>query len=113
MITRLPTPHSYSKAVMAGDYVFLGLHRGGGDEFADQLRRALRHLGETLQECGLKLEHLVKVNVYLKRIGDLPEMEKLFLEFFEPGGYPARMTSTTEFIDEDCLVMLEGTAYKG
>jgi 2-iminobutanoate/2-iminopropanoate deaminase len=112
LITRIPTPFSYSKAVTAGDYVFLGLHRGFGDGFTHQIHSAFAAIGDTLQECGLSLEHLVKVNVHLKHIQDLPEMEKVFMEYFEPGGFPARMTSTTEFIDADCLLMIEGTAYK-
>jgi len=39
--------------------------------------------------------NLVKVNVWLKDINNLP----------------ARMTSTTEFIDSECLIMIKGTAY--
>jgi len=55
----------------------------------------------------------VKVNVYLKNIKDLPEMEQVFCEYFEMDKFPARMTSTTEFIDSDCLMMIDGIAYKG
>jgi len=55
-IQYLPTPYSYSSALKAGDFVFLGLHRGAGDNF------------------------------------------------------PARMTATTQFIDADCLLMIDGTA---
>ena len=40
-------------------------------------------------------------------------MEKAFFDHFPEGGFPARMTSTTEFIDDDCLVMVEGIAYRG
>jgi len=38
---------------------------------------------------------------------------KYSLNFYPSGEFPARMTSTTEFIDEDCLVMIEGIAIKG
>jgi 2-iminobutanoate/2-iminopropanoate deaminase len=113
-VTRVITPFSYSSAVVAGDFVFLGLHRGFGERFEDQMRGALEAIGNTLQglELGLSLEHLVKVNVWLKRIQDLPEMEKLFRDYFAEGQFPARMTATTEFIDTDCLVMIDGVAYK-
>jgi len=57
------------------------------------------------------LANLVKVNVWLKEIKDLPEMEKLFRNHFETDQFPARMTATTEFIDADCLLMIEGVAY--
>lgn len=49
--------------------------------------------------------------VWLKGIKDLPEMEKLFRNHFEEGRFPARMTATTEFIDADCLIMIDGVAY--
>ena len=111
-IKRIPTPYSYSLAVEAGDYVFLGLHRGYGDTFTEQLDHTLEYMQETLSKLGLSLDNLVKVNVWLKHIQDLPEMEKRFEAYFEKDHFPARMTSTTEFIDEDCLVMVEGIAYK-
>ncbi|WP_269800228.1 hypothetical protein [Paenibacillus phocaensis] len=40
-------------------------------------------------------------------------MEKVFFEYFEQNHFPARMTSTTEFIDGDCLLMIDGVAYRG
>jgi 2-iminobutanoate/2-iminopropanoate deaminase len=97
-IKRIPTPFSYASAVVAGEYVFLGLHRGFGESFAEQHENVFEHLEKTLADLGLTLAHLVKVNVWLKDIKDLPEM--------------ARMTATTEFIDADCLLMIDGIAYK-
>jgi 2-iminobutanoate/2-iminopropanoate deaminase len=107
----IPTPHSYSSAVIAGNFVFLGLHRGFGDTFSDQLEGIFIALKTTLAELELGLEHIAKVNVWLKNIQDLPEMEKIFLHYFEADHYPARMTATTQFIDDDCLVMVDGVAY--
>jgi 2-iminobutanoate/2-iminopropanoate deaminase len=40
-------------------------------------------------------------------------MERRFADYFEEGEYPARMTSTTEFIDDDCMMMIDGIAYRG
>jgi len=112
-ITRIPTPYSYSAAVAAGDTVYLGLHRGFGETFAEQLRGALEGCRATLAGLDVPLSNLVKVSVWLKRVQDLPEMEKLFAETFEKDQFPARMTATTEFFDVDCLVMIEGIAYRG
>jgi 2-iminobutanoate/2-iminopropanoate deaminase len=112
-IKHIPTPFSYSSAVVAGDYVFLGLHRGFGDSFSGQLESVFDGLTKTLAELGLTLDHIVKVQVWLKNIQDLPEMERLFNNYFEPDHFPARMTSTTEFIDADCLLMIDGVAYTG
>ena len=111
-IRRIPTPFSYSSAVRAGDFVFLGLQRGFGEGFTEQFHSAFGQLKQTLDEFGLNLSDVVKVNVWLKHIQDLPEMEKLFNNYFEKDQFPARMTSTTEFIDADCLMMIDGVVYK-
>jgi 2-iminobutanoate/2-iminopropanoate deaminase len=113
MITRTPTPFSYSSAVAAGGFVFLGLHRGFGETFAAQLADAMEGVGRTLGEHGVGLDALVRVTVWLRDIADLPATERAFRDWFPPDGFPARMTATTRFIDEDCLVMVEGVAYRG
>jgi len=112
-LKRIPTPYSYSQAVAAGDFVFLGLHRGFGDDFTTQFDDTFSYLKKTLGEFGLTLPDLVKVNVWLKNVKDLREMEKRFNNYFEKDKYPARMTSTTEFIDDDILMMIDGIAYRG
>jgi 2-iminobutanoate/2-iminopropanoate deaminase len=112
-VNRIPTPYSYSSAVAAGDFVFLGLHRGFGEGFAEQLDDVMEQLKKTLAAFELTLRDLVKVNVWLKDVDDLPEMEKRFQDHFDEGEFPARMTSTTEFIEADCLLMIDGVAYRG
>jgi 2-iminobutanoate/2-iminopropanoate deaminase len=111
-IRRTSTPYSYSAAVAAGDFVLLGLHRGFGQDFAEQFGGTIDHLRRTLADHDLTLHQLVKVHVWLKSIDDLPTMERLFAEHFPQDGFPARMTSTTEFIDADCLLMIDGVAYR-
>lgn len=110
---RITTPYSYSAAVEAGDTVYLGLHRGSGETFREQIESVFGNLEKTLSSLGLRLDQLVKVNVWLKHIQDLPEMEKVFHLHFEKDHFPARMTATTEFIDADCLLMIDGVAYRG
>ncbi|HCX84092.1 MAG TPA: RidA family protein [Micrococcales bacterium] len=112
-ITRTATPFSYSAAVAAGDLVFLGLHRGFGDDLVAQLDGAIEGVTATLSGYGVPLTSLVKVNVWLRDIADLPAMEHRFERYFPGGEYPARMTATTQFFDADCLVMVEGIAYRG
>jgi len=108
-----PTPYSYSTAVKAGDTVYLALHRGFGEDLAAQLDGTFNYIRADLAAFGLGLESLVKVNVWLKRIEDLPAMEKQFAKYFDNDRFPARMTATTEFFDPDCLVMVDGIAYAG
>jgi 2-iminobutanoate/2-iminopropanoate deaminase len=97
-IERITTPYSYSLAVAVGDFIFLGLHRGSGDDFKTQFDNTFKYLQKTLAEFGLTQ--------------DLPEMEQQFCNYFENDRFPARMTATTEFIDDDCLLMIEGIAYR-
>lgn len=111
-IKRIPTPFSYSSAVAAGDFIFLGLHRGFGDDFATQLDDTFSNLKKTLAEFDLTLANLVKVNVWLKNIEDVRVYEKLFRNYFEKDKYPARMGANTKFVDEDCLLMIDGIAYR-
>lgn len=111
MVNRISTPFSYSSAVTAGEYIFIGLHRGFGETFSQQIHDTFGHLKKTLLQCNASLDHLVKVNVYLKNIKDLPEMEKAFCDYFATDHFPARMTSTSEFFDPDCLMMIDGVAY--
>lgn len=89
------------------------MHRGFGDGFTEQLSSTFDHLARTLDAHGLTLHDVVKVNVWLRSIDDLPSMERHFCDVFPPDGFPARMTSTTEFIDADCLLMIDGVAYRG
>ncbi|GGF75283.1 hypothetical protein GCM10010912_20580 [Paenibacillus albidus] len=111
MVTRVTTAFSYSSAVEVGDYVFIGFHRGFGESLTEQIHSAFNHLQDTLQQLGASLEQVVKINVQLKNIGDLPEMEQVFADYFTDGEFPARMISTTEFIDRNCLLMIDGVAY--
>jgi 2-iminobutanoate/2-iminopropanoate deaminase len=112
-IKYLLTPYSYSQAVAAGDYVFLGLARGYGPDFKTQFDMTFKFIKSVLATCDLELKDIVKVNVWLKNIKDLPIMEKDFENYFEKDHFPARMTATTEFIDDDCLLMIDGIAYRG
>jgi 2-iminobutanoate/2-iminopropanoate deaminase len=111
-LKRIPTPYSYSSAVAAGNFVFLGFHRGFGDDFTTQFNDTFKNIKKTLAEFDLTLANLVKVNVWLKNIEDVRVYEKLFRNYFEKDKYPARMGATTQFIDEDCLLMIDGVAYR-
>jgi 2-iminobutanoate/2-iminopropanoate deaminase len=82
-------------ALKLGVGLFLGLHRGSGDDFTNQFDDTFKYIEKTLVESGLTLAHLVKVNVWLKHIEDLPQMEKRFYINFKEDRFSARMTSTT------------------
>jgi 2-iminobutanoate/2-iminopropanoate deaminase len=112
-IKRIPTSFSYSQAVGAGDFVFLGFHRGWGADFTAQFHDMFSRLKNTLAEFDLTLAHLVQVDIRFKHVADIRVYEKLFREYFEKDKYPARIGGSTEFFDDNCLVMIGGIAYRG
>ena len=77
-LKRISTPYSYSLAVAAGDFVFLGLHRGFGDDFTTQFHDAISRLKKTMAEFDLSLAHFVKINVWLKTSKIFAYMKSFF-----------------------------------
>lgn len=117
MLNRLPTncgDVTCSACVVAGDYLFLG-HHAGGHERADvayQMHASFRALRSTLEAAGAALEDMVQINLYLKDTVYFAAAREVFAEYFPAGGFPARMTTTTDFISPACLCMLDGVAYR-
>ena len=75
-----------------------------------QFVQSFTNLESALAEINLTLKHLMKVNVILKHIQDFQVMHKAWCRVFPDGHYPARTTITSDFIDEACLVQIDGTA---
>jgi 2-iminobutanoate/2-iminopropanoate deaminase len=116
MIMRLPAHYgdeTCSSCVIAGDLLFCAHHAGGfeSNDVAHQLEEAFNSLGETLAKAGADFDDIVQINLYLKRIEDFNAAKDVFYRYFKEG-YPARMTSTSEFVSKDCLCMLDAVAYK-
>ncbi len=111
-VKRLPTQFSYSQAVAAGDFVFLSFHRGWGDDFTAQFHDMFARLKKTLAEFDLTLADLVQVDIRFKYVEDVRVYEQLFKQYFEKDRFPARSGGSSEFFDQDCLVMISGIAYR-
>tara|TARA_Y200000002_G_scaffold216772_1_gene178853 strand:+ start:334 stop:720 length:387 start_codon:yes stop_codon:yes gene_type:complete len=108
---------SLSKAVRAGDYVFLtgqvpmknGVVVTQGS-IEDQTRIVLDEIKNTLTEAGCELKDVVKSMVWLKNRDDFPGFNSIYGEYFshEP---PARSAIVSDFL-VDVLVEVEVVAYK-
>ena len=81
------------------------------ESIEDQTHHCFNNLERSLQAAGAALDDVVKVTVYLKTLDDFDRMKEVYREKFTRG-YPARMTAVSEFLDSQCLVMIEATAYK-
>ena len=108
---------SLSKAVRAGDFVFLtgqvpmknGVVVTEGS-IEDQTRIVLEEIKNTLTESGCKLEDVVKSMVWLKNRDDFPGFNEIYGEYF-PHEPPARSAIVSDFL-VDILVEVEVVAYK-
>ena len=115
MIQRLPKhtgDDTCPSCVVAGDFIFLAHHGGGGKDIAAQMRATFESVKRTLAQAGATLDDMVQIHLYLKDLEDFAAARDVFCEYFNEGRFPARMTSTTEFLNEDCLCQIDGVAYK-
>lgn len=107
---------AHSGVIEAGNFVFLGYCAGNiGKSFEEQVQGALDHMRERLEGVGLTLENVVKMDVLMRDVWNIPIMEKVFKERFN-GKYPVRKTISTEFAHkggaEGLLIQIDAIAYR-
>ena len=91
-----PLPVPFSKAVRAGDFLFLSgvlaldpqTRTVEGDVQA-QARVVLERIAATLAECGASMAQVVKATVWLADLADFASFNAEYAKHF-PGGLPAR-----------------------
>lgn len=108
---------AYSGYVEAADFIFLNFCVGNvGESVERQVEGALDHMSARLAKAGLTLDAVVKVDVLLRDVWDIPVMEEVFKRRFK-GNYPARKTISTEFAHrggpQGLKVQIDGIAYRG
>lgn len=72
----------------------------------EQTEQCLQHVKAIAESIGHKLEDTVKVNVYLKNIGDMEAMEEVYKKFF-PTGAPARRVVGVGALPKGALVQID------
>lgn len=107
---------SLSKAVRAGDFVFLTgqVPMVGGEVLTtgtieDQTRACLDRITETLAVAGCTRDDVVKTMVWLKDRADFPGFNAVYGEYF-PQSPPARSALVSDFL-VDILVEIEVIAW--
>ena len=116
MVRRMPThcgDDMCASCVVAGDTIYLSHHAGGFDrqDIAHQTRSALFRMQETLASVGASMDDVVQVHYYIRNIEDFRTGADVFGGFFLSGP-PARMTTTSAFVDPRCLCQVDGIAYR-
>jgi len=107
----------YSQAIKVGNLVFVagqgpvdpktGKIVGGG--IREQTRQTFKNIEAILNAAGLTLEHVVKVSVFLKNIGDFSRMNKVYGTLFEREP-PARTTVQANLPLEGMLIEVDVVA---
>lgn len=109
--------YAFAGFVEAGDFIFLSFCVGNvGGSVEEQVEGALNNMSERLAKVNLSLDSVVKLDVLLRDVWDIPVMEKVFKERFK-GNYPARKTISTEFAHvggpDGLKVQMDAVAYRG
>lgn len=107
----------YSQAIKVGNMVFvsgqgpvdpkIGKIVSGG--IREQTKQTFENIEAILNAAGLTLEHVVKVSVFLRNIGDFGRMNEVYATFFkrEP---PARTTVQANLPFEEMLIEVDVVA---
>lgn len=110
-------PLPLSKAVRAGDFVFLsgqlGLSAQGqlaGSSIETQTRQALHNISGILAEAGASLAQVIKSTVWLVERSDFARFNQIYAEYF-PHQPPARSTVVCGLVLAGALVEIEVVAY--
>jgi 2-iminobutanoate/2-iminopropanoate deaminase len=116
MVLRMPThcgDETCPSCIVAGDYIFLAHHAGGHErnDIVYQMEACFNSLKNTLESVGASLDDMVQLNLYLKNLDDFQQARDVFFKYFSNGKFPARMTTTTNFLSQSCLCMIDGIAY--
>jgi len=109
-----PAVGPYAPAVRSGQWLFCSgvialdpqtkqLVAGG---VVEQTRRVLDNLAILLEDCGTGLVSVVKTTVFLKDMGDFPQFNAIYAEYF-PHDPPARSTVEVARLPLDALVEVE------
>ena len=108
---------SLSRAVRAGDFVFLTGQIPMRDDLPmtdgsieEQTRAAIEGIRSILHEAGCELSDVVKSTVWLKNREDFAGFNKVYAEFFTEQ-QPARSALVCDFL-VDVLVEIECIAYR-
>lgn len=110
----------YSQAVTYNGLVFLSgqipldpasgqLVEGG---IAEQTTRVLDNIRAVLEAAGTSLDAVLKTTVFLKDMGDFPQMNEIYASYF-PANPPARSTVEAARLPRDVRVEIDCIAIAG
>ena len=116
---QLPEPIShYTDGVVAGGWIWvsgmLALDAAGalvgGDDVIAQAERVHENIAAVLEKAGAGFEDVVKVTVYLRRIGDRAAVNTVRRRFFGESRPASTLVEVSAFVVPDALVEIDAVA---
>lgn len=112
------TPVPLSKAVRAGDFIFLSGQLAFGPDgkivaggIVPQTRQCLISIEKLLQDLGAQMADVVRATVWLTDTRDFAPFNAVYAEFFAESP-PARSTVCSALMLPDAKVEIETTIFK-
>ncbi len=110
----------YSQAISAGDYVFVSgqvpIDPASGEVLRGDIKKqtllVIENTEKILRECGLGLERIVKVEIFLKDLGDFEAVNEVYSSRFDSDIKPARQVVQAAKLPKDVGIELSCIAYK-
>lgn len=108
----------YSQAVRVGDFLFcsgqipLDPKTGqiASQQITGQAECVMENIRAVLKAAGLGFENVFKTTIYLKSMGDFPQVNEVYGKYFKTAP-PARSTVEVARLPKDVLVEVEVTAH--
>ncbi|MHA6482822.1 RidA family protein [Paenibacillus sp. strain BS8-2] len=110
-------PLPFSHAIRAGEMVYVAGQVGVDPETLEpldgirkQTEQCIRNIEVILQEAGLTLDHIIRINTHLATMEDQAAYNEVYAEMIS-APYPVRMTVSSGL--GPFLIEMEATAYAG
>jgi 2-iminobutanoate/2-iminopropanoate deaminase len=116
---RAPKPIGpYSQAIRAENFIFLSgqipIDPSTGEmirgDIRQQTRQVLENMKGVLESQGLGMQDVVKVNIFLKDMGNFNEMNEVYATYFSSFP-PARSTVEVAKLPRNAEIEIEAIAY--
>lgn len=114
MIQRFEKTSRLSKALSAGDFVYLsGLTaKDKSKNVHDQTLEVLEQIDSYLAMAGSDKSHILSANIWLTDVGTFAEMNKAWESWVDPEAVPARATVGSPLAGKGSLVEIQVQAIK-
>ena len=118
---QLPEPIShYTDGVVADGWIWISGMLAvdasgaliGGDDVVAQAERVHENIGAVLAKAGASFEDVVKVTVYLRRIGDRAAVNTVRRKFFGESRPASTLVEVSAFVLPDALVEIDAVAHR-